>query len=623
MKILEQALKYLALGWSVVPAHKDSKHPIVNWSEFQKRRATEAELREWFKDDQYNIGIVTGRISNLVVIDIDKGTDIEKLNSYFPLPASPVVETGGGGSHHFYEYPKDRVVSTKARIFGQDSPWKVDVRATGGFIVTAPSTHAETKLPYGWRGDLRTPGILSDKWLEALSRGTSESDEKIVKAWETSLDGSNEGTRDDDMTSFVGLLMRTNHVKVWDTVIPAAMKEKNKTNTPFLAEADLKKVYFSIRKKELARRAGAGEVDEEDAPEKTRNAPKSIKELYDQDIPPTLWLVDKLIPINSITVLAATSGSFKTWLLMEIALRVAAKQKVFEEFEVLKDEFGILIVDEENWEGIIQTRLKLMVEEALIPDLAKLPIYFYNLELLKIINEKDVAHILKVCKEKNIKFVIFDSLNRIHNSDENSATEMNKVFNQMKKLQKEGLTVLFTHHNRKQGIFKPTDPAENMRGSGDIRASVDCQLAVEVKILDEVKTLVMHQFKARAQEELESFKIKILKDDNYLHFKHDGAYDVTDDKNSKIGHYKQELVAYVQNNPGVTSTEIISAFEKKLNAKYVREALNQLERDMVFKAEGKRPKKYLIYPRLAEEIDVEEALEKGEADSQQLLEYND
>src|SRR3990167_7891294 len=112
--MLEHALKYLSSGWSVVPAHKDSKHPIVNWTEFQKRRATEAELKEWFKDDQYNIGIVTGRISNLVVIDIDKGTDIEKLISYYPLPETATVETGGEGRHYFYQYPKDRIIFTQA-----------------------------------------------------------------------------------------------------------------------------------------------------------------------------------------------------------------------------------------------------------------------------------------------------------------------------------------------------------------------------------------------------------------------------------------------------------------------------------------------------------------------------
>lgn len=616
--MFEEAKKYLALNWSVVPAHKDSKHPIVNWTEFQKRRATEKELKEWFKDDQYNIGIITGRISNLVVIDIDKGTDIEKLVSYYPLPETMIVETGGGGRHYFYQYPGDRLVSTKARIFGKESPWKVDVRAEGGFVVTAPSIHPETGLPYKLLNDL-WPAALSPEWLDLLTKPVEVSAE-VTKAWETALEGSNHGTRNADMASFVGLLMRTNPVKVWDAVIPPAMLNLNSKCNPPQPEKDLRATYFSIKKKELARRANAGEIDEEPI---IRNAPKTIHELYYQDIPSAMWLVDRLIPINSITVLAATSGAYKTWLLMEIALRAAAKQKIFEEFEVLKDEFGILIVNEENWEGIIQSRLKLLIEEELATKLDKLPIYFYNLELLKIVSEDDLQYILATCKEKNIKFVIFDSLNRIHNSDENSATEMNKVFNQMKKMQKEGLTVLFTHHNRKQGIFKPADPAENMRGSGDIKASVDCQLGVEVKMLDEEKTIVMHQFKARMQEELEPFKIKIIKDDSYIHFKYSGVYDVKDDKDSKINHHKPDIVAFVQNNPGCSTTEITDAFAGKIGASYVREILKVLERDMVLKAEGKRPKRYSIYVQSAEDINVAEALEKVQVDPQQeLLEYN-
>src|SRR3990167_437222 len=620
--MLEHALKYLSSGWSVVPAHKDSKHPIVNWTEFQKRRATEAELKEWFKDDQYNIGIVTGRISNLVVIDIDKGTDIEKLISYYPLPETATVETGGEGRHYFYQYPKDRIISTKARIFGKDSPWKIDVRADGGFVVSAPSIHASGKT-YKWISESMVPQELSPKWLELLSRGIPEVPAE-TKVWEGALEGSNHGTRNVDMTSFVGLLMKKNPVKVWDTVIPPAMHNLNSKNSPPLPERDLKTIYYSIKKKELARRANDGEVDDEEIPAKKHNGPKTIKDLYNQDIPPTMWLVDKLIPINSITVLAAASGSFKTWILMEMALRIAAKQKVFEEFDVLQDDFGVLIVDEENWEGIIQSRLKLMIEENLVAKLDKLPIYFYNLELLKVVNEDDINHILAVCKEKNIKFIIFDSLNRIHNSYENSATEMNKVFNQMKKLQKEGLTVLFTHHNRKQGLFKPQDPAENMRGSGDIKASVDCQLAVEIKILDEEKTLVMHQFKARAQEELASFKVKIVKDDNYIHFKYAGLYDTEDDKNSKISHFKPEVITFVQDNPGSSTTDIVEHFSGKLGASYIREALKILERDMILKTEGKRPKKYSLHNSV-NEINAEEVfMEKTPVDPQQeLLDYNE
>lgn len=633
INLLQIAKEYLAAGLSVVPARRDSKAPaLTEWKQYQINKPAEWELERWFKpENNFNIGCICGQVSGgLIVIDIDidptKPHILEALLKTHPLPETATVKTGSDKFHYYYLVPEGMEIRPDVKIFGNDSPWQVDIRTDGAFCVMPPSIHVKTGKPYEWIVPLEKIRKIDTHWLNIIqerAKNKTSSFNGETKAWETALEGSNDGSRNSDMASIVGKMMRNLPVKMWKPTIPPAMREINNKSKPPKPEYVLKTIYNSIKKTELERRQNNGEIDEEEATPKIRNGPKTIQELYNQDIPPTMWLVDRLIPINSITVLAATSGSFKTWLLMEIAIRVAAKQKVFEEFDVLQDDFGILIVDEENWEGIIQSRLKLLLEEELAAKLDKLPIYFYNLELLKVVNENDINHILKICKEKNIKFVIFDSLNRIHNSDENSATEMNKVFNQMKKLQKEELTVLFTHHNRKQGIFKPQDPAENMRGSGDIKASVDCQLGVEIKLLEEEKTLVIHQYKARAQEELAPFKVKIIKDDNYLHFKHAGVYDTADDKDSKISHYKPEIIAFIQNNPGSSTTDVVDAFTKKLGASYIREALKVLERDIIIKAEGKRPKKYSLHNSV-DEINAEEIfMERSEVDPQQGLLNND
>ena len=74
--MLENALLYLELGWSVIPVnlfYKDSttkaqKKPMVNWSMYQNRLPTEEEVTDWWtKWPNAGIGIVTGEISNLVI----------------------------------------------------------------------------------------------------------------------------------------------------------------------------------------------------------------------------------------------------------------------------------------------------------------------------------------------------------------------------------------------------------------------------------------------------------------------------------------------------------------------------------------------------------------------------
>jgi len=84
---------------------------------------------------------------------------------------------------------------------------------------------------------------------------------------------------------------------------------------------------------------------------------------------------------------------------------------------------------------------------------------------------------LKTCLlEEEPDLVIIDSLIRVHGADENSASEMDGVFRQVKKLDPQlKTTFLFTHHTRKfsQGS---NSPSQMHRGSTDIRNYVDSYL---------------------------------------------------------------------------------------------------------------------------------------------------
>jgi hypothetical protein len=56
------------------------KRSSVLWKEFQDRYPTEDEVNAWWdKWPEANVGIVTGKISNLVVFDVFKDGDIRYL----------------------------------------------------------------------------------------------------------------------------------------------------------------------------------------------------------------------------------------------------------------------------------------------------------------------------------------------------------------------------------------------------------------------------------------------------------------------------------------------------------------------------------------------------------------
>lgn len=91
------AAEYFDRGWSILPLR--GKHPAVpSWRKYQAKRAALDELRNWFHDSKSNVGIVTGRVSGLVVVDCDTSDDARFWKEQFPQ--TPLaVWTGGGGSH--------------------------------------------------------------------------------------------------------------------------------------------------------------------------------------------------------------------------------------------------------------------------------------------------------------------------------------------------------------------------------------------------------------------------------------------------------------------------------------------------------------------------------------------
>jgi hypothetical protein len=147
-KLLEAALQYEAKGFSVIPAAKDKK-PLTKWELYQSRRATSDEIKSWWsKMPDANIGLVTGEISNLLVVDADTVAGITRINDAIPDGLLvPCERTPRGGKHFFFSH-QDGFVN-KAKVAEG-----IDVRTKGGFIIVAPSVNGTGR---SWQ------------WMEGLS----------------------------------------------------------------------------------------------------------------------------------------------------------------------------------------------------------------------------------------------------------------------------------------------------------------------------------------------------------------------------------------------------------------------------------------------------------------------
>lgn len=130
-----------ALGWSFTQLV--GKRPILKAWQNHPRESLEQAL-VWAA--QGNVGLRTGRISGVVVIDVDKGGCVDAQD----LPPTVMVKTGGNGIHLYFSCGLE--VGNSAGRLGPH----VDVKAEGGQVVFPGSVHPKTKKVYEWAPD-RSP----------------------------------------------------------------------------------------------------------------------------------------------------------------------------------------------------------------------------------------------------------------------------------------------------------------------------------------------------------------------------------------------------------------------------------------------------------------------------------
>src|SRR5829696_1938593 len=134
------AADYHRGGWCPIPIQRGSKHPALEELEpYLSRPATTEELRSWRWP---GVGIVTGPVSGVLVLDVDDAEGEAVLRKY-GHPVTPMARTPSGGMHLYFKHPEHHV-RTRIKV----APG-LDVKASGGYVVAPPSV-GENGRPYEW-----------------------------------------------------------------------------------------------------------------------------------------------------------------------------------------------------------------------------------------------------------------------------------------------------------------------------------------------------------------------------------------------------------------------------------------------------------------------------------------
>lgn len=234
---LEWALYYQSIGLSIIPTGKN-KRPLVGWSPYQDRCATVEEIKEWWsKWPDANPAMVTGKVSGVVALDLDKKHN--RTSSEFTIPPTASAKSGNGGEHFFFKYPADISVKSGSAIIGDG----VDCRGNGGYILLSPSIN-EVGGKYEWLVPLESKEVLAEMpdWFKKMT-----TDGKEEKKWLSGKDGVAEGSRSDTAASMAGKIISSTVPELLESIGWEMFMVWNSKNTPPISGAELRSVWESIK----------------------------------------------------------------------------------------------------------------------------------------------------------------------------------------------------------------------------------------------------------------------------------------------------------------------------------------------------------------------------------------
>ena len=205
---LSAALDYASRGWSVFPCKPGAKTPIT--PNGLKDATTSAEIIKgwWVQNPGANIGIRTGKDSDLVVLDFDVKNNqpgrecFQQLQRDHGTLITRSAKSPTGGFHLYFRHPGGKIGNRAGLLPG------LDIRGDGGYILAPPSVIDAVKYEWTIEDDAAP---LPAGLLKLLNGKTKNNGQTKPFDRGSVLDGVPEGQRDDALFRYACSLKAQSH----------------------------------------------------------------------------------------------------------------------------------------------------------------------------------------------------------------------------------------------------------------------------------------------------------------------------------------------------------------------------------------------------------------------------
>lgn len=499
MSTLDVALQYRNAGLSVIPVSPVTKKPALEgWLEFAERQPTEQEVREMFNGRHVNIGIVTGAVSKLVVVDIDDPSQYASFLAQYPT--SRIAKTPNG--YHLYYFYNGTDLKNSVKKLGEG----VDIRGQHGYVVAPPSV-MQGGGSYTWV-DQRTPAAIPSHLADRIRRTNPLNVINLDQITaEVSMDSANlyervkrigftAGAHNEELKNVARYLFRMGHDE------PAIIAELHALNDLDPTPIPEREFYATIQsglnyeRQRLAAKPKQADKVFAEARAAEPEVDFDITEFGDVERDyagrTENWLIDQWLPESAVMVTTAPPESFKTWLGLEAGIQIALGDKstpFLGGFKGPKEPQPVLFVQQEDYMGLLSQRIATIrsakSREASYPlmdiqnghenerfisfgSATQAPIMLHTNAQLNFENDESLSKLEASIKKYGFKYVMIDPVYSLARADDFFASLARKMAVIKKMRDNYGTTFMFVHHNKKgtkNGKASDAGEREGMFGS--------------------------------------------------------------------------------------------------------------------------------------------------------------
>lgn len=239
--LLARALAYTDLGWAVFPLAPNTKIPFKGSKGFADASKNPEVIKGWWAaNPDANIGVATGAVSGIVVVDVDvkngsKGIEsFSKLSGMSPTLRALTPSVGANGEHGWHDYyiPLGPIRCRTGILPG------IDIRGDGGYIV-APGSKIDSKA-YEWVDPEAHLSNLPAAIIALISNPPGGNHSCAAPA----ADSIAKGCRNSQLLSLAGS-MRKRGLKA-DEIAAALKTINNNRCVPPLPESEVESISRSV-----------------------------------------------------------------------------------------------------------------------------------------------------------------------------------------------------------------------------------------------------------------------------------------------------------------------------------------------------------------------------------------